>query len=91
MERFQSSGHRARRTELCYFFGLWVCLVPLLAGAQSVPAPQVIVRKEQVQEAERYLERVEGEDRSVKYVAYVVLPALGLIGCLMVLRRLLLN
>lgn len=83
--------HKAGRTQLCCFFGLWVCLAPLLAGAQSVPAPQVIVRKEQVQEVERYMERVEGEDRSVKYMVYVVLPALGLIGCLMVLRRLLLN
>lgn len=83
--------HKARGTQLCCFFGLWVCLAPLLVGAQSVPVPQVIVRKEQVQEVERYMERVEGEDRSVKYMIYVVLPALGLIGCLMVLRRLLLN
>jgi len=82
---------KARCWNLCYVFGFLVSLAPLLAGAQSVPIPHVIVRKEQVQEVERYLERVEGEDRSVKYVVYVVLPALGLIGCLMVLRRLLLN
>lgn len=82
---------KARCWNLCHVFGFLVSLAPLLAGAQSVPIPHVIVRKEQVQEVERYLERVEGEDRSVKYVVYVVLPALGLIGCLMVLRRLLLN
>lgn len=80
-----------RRMQLCYFLGLLVSLTPLLVEAQSVPVPHVIVRKEQVQEVERYMERVEGEDRSVKYMVYVVLPALGLIGCLMVLRRLLLN
>ncbi len=81
----------ARRMQLCYFFGLLVSLAPLLVEAQSMPVPHVIVRKEQVQEVERYMERVEGEDRSVKYMVYVVLPALGLIGCLMVLRRFLLN
>ena len=83
--------HVARRMQLCYFFGLMVSLAPLLMAAQSRPVPQERVRKEQVQEVERYMERVEGEDRSVKYVVYVVLPALGLIGCLMVLRRFLLN
>ncbi len=83
--------HVARRMQLCYFFGLMVSLAPLLVEAQSRPVPHVIVRKEQVQEVERYMERVEGEDRSVKYVVYVVLPALGLIGCLMVLRRFFLN
>lgn len=77
--------------QLCYFFGLMVSLAPLMVGAQSTPVPQVIVRKEQVQEVERYMENVERDDRSVKYVVYVVLPALGLIGCLMVLRRFLLN
>lgn len=76
---------------LCYFVGLLVSLAPLLVVAQSMPVPQESVRREQVQEVERYMERVEGEDRSVKYVVYVVLPALGLIGCLMVLRRFLLN
>jgi|GEM_PF-6163359 len=81
----------ARRMHLCYFVGLLVSLAPLLVVAQSMPVPHVIVRREQVQEVERYMERVEGEDRSVKYVVYVVLPALGLIGCLMVLRRFLLN
>lgn len=82
---------KACRWKLCCVFRFLVSVAPLLAGAQSVPVPHVMVRKEQVQEVERYLERVEGEDRSVKYVSYVVLPALGLIECLMVLRRLLLN
>lgn len=91
MQAPDSRIHMTRRMQLCYVFGLLVWLAPLLVGAQSVPAPQVIVRKEQVQEVERYMERAEGEDRSVKYMVYVVLPALGLIGCLMVLRRLLLN
>jgi hypothetical protein len=81
----------ARRMQLCYFLGLLVGLAPLLVEAQSTPVPHVIVRKEQVQEVERYMENVERDDRSVKYVVYVVLPALGLIGCLMVLRRFLLN
>jgi len=76
---------------LCYFVGLLVSLAPLLVVAQSMPVPHVIVRKEQVQEVERYMENVERDDRSVKYVVYVVLPALGLIGCLMVLRRFLLS
>lgn len=77
----------ARRMHLCYFIGLLVSLAPLLVVAQSMSVPHESVRREQVQEVERYMERVEGEDRSVKYVVYVVLPALGLIGCLMVLRR----
>jgi len=76
---------------LCYFVGLLVSLAPLLVVAQSMPVPHVIVRKEQVQEVERYMENVERDDRSVKYVVYVVLPALGFTGCLKVLRRLLLS
>jgi hypothetical protein len=91
MQPLHSSRPVARRMHLCYFVGLLVSLAPLLVVAQSMPVPHVIVRKEQVQEVERYMERVEGEDRSVKYMVYVVLPALGLIGCLMVLRRFLLN
>jgi len=91
MQPLHALSHVVRRMQLCYFLGLLVSLAPLMVEAQSVPVPQVIVRKEQVQEVERYMERVEGEDRSVKYMVYVVLPALGLIGCLMVLRRFLLN
>lgn len=91
MQPLHSSIPVARRMHLCYFVGLLVSLAPLLVVAQSMPVPQESVRREQVQEVERYMERVEGEDRSVKYVVYVVLPALGLIGCLMVLRRFLLN
>lgn len=83
--------HMVRRMQLCYFLGLLMSLAPLLVEAQPVPVPHVIVRKEQVQEVERYMENVEREDRSVKYVVYVVLPVLGLIGSLMVLRRFLLN
>ena len=81
----------ARRMQLCYFFGLLVSLAPLLVEAQSMSVPHVLVRKEQVEEVERYMENVERDDRSAKYMVYVVLPALGLIGCLMVLRRLLIN
>ncbi len=83
--------HMICRVHLCCFLGLLLSLAPLLVGAQSMPVPQERVRKEQVQEIERYMEHVEREDRSVKYMVYVVLPALGLIGCLMVLRRFLLN
>ena len=91
MQSLRSSMLMDRRVHLCCFLGLFVSLAPLLVGAQSMPAPQERGRMVQVQEVERYMERVERDDRSVKYVVYVVLPALGLIGCLMVLRRFLLD
>lgn len=54
----------AGRMQFCYVFGLLVSLGPLLVGAQPTPVPHVIVRKEQVQEVERNLERV-GRGRSL--------------------------
>lgn len=66
-------------------------LAPLLVEAQVMPESKERVRKVQVQEIERCIENVDGGDRSVKYLSYVVLPVIGLIGGLFVLRRFLLN
>ncbi len=57
--------------------------------AQTKPSAKEQIRREQVQEIEKYLEKIDGDDRSVNYVVYVVLGSVGVIGCLVVVRRLL--
>lgn len=65
-------------------------LSPLMAMSQEVSAAKEQPRKDQVQEIERYLRTVDGEDRSTSYVAYVVVGTLGVMGCMVLVRRLLL-
>ncbi len=83
--------HLARRLNFVFFLGILIGLSPLLVEAQVTPESKERVRKVQVQEIERYTENVDGGDRSVKYLSYVVLPVIGLIGGLLVLRRFLLR
>jgi hypothetical protein len=83
--------HLARRLHIVYLLGILMSLAPLLVEAQVMPESKERVRKVQVQEIERCIENVDGGDRSVKYLSYVVLPVIGLIGGLFVLRRFLLN
>lgn len=83
--------HLARRLHIVFLLGISMSLAPLLVEAQVMPESKERVRKVQVQEIERCIENVDGGDRSVKYLSYVVLPVIGLIGGLFVLRRFLLN
>lgn len=80
-----------RRLHISLFLGLLISLAPLLVEAQVMPDSKERARKEQVQEIERYMEHVDDGNRSVKYMSYVILPLIGLIGGLLVLRRFLLN
>ncbi len=75
---------------LSIVLGFLGCLAPIMVMAQAKPSAKEQIRREQVQEIEKYQHTIDGEDRSVNYVTYVVLGALGIIGCMVVVRRLLL-
>ncbi|WP_395752684.1 hypothetical protein [Prosthecobacter sp.] len=76
---------------LCLVFGVVDCLAPVRAYAQQVPIEKEVPRKEQVREIEKYLGQIEEDDRPLKFLVYVVLGTLGVISCMIVLRRFLAN
>lgn len=77
-----------RRLSLCILTSLLFLLsMPMGAGA-SAPVSHARVQRDQVQEIEQVLGHLEGEDRTVEYLLYVVMPALGLMGILLIFRRL---
>ena len=70
--------------------GVLLGLLSPVAVVQAAPAAREVVQKDHDREIERVMGRLNGEDRSSDYVLYVVLPVLGLIGTMLVLRRFLL-
>lgn len=80
---------RSLRLHLCAAAVLFLGLPPPAGGVLTTPPSHEVVRKDQEHEIEQVLGHLEREDRTAEYLLYVVMPVLGLMGGLLVLRRLL--
>jgi C4-dicarboxylate transporter len=91
MKTHTAPMHMARCLHFCLALSLWVALVPFLVSAQAAPSAQEWMQKKQAHEIENIVGRLEENNTSADYLLYVVVPLVGLIGVLTLLRRLFLN
>ena len=80
-----------RHLHCCLVIALWVGLAPILAPAQSAPATLEWKKKNQAHEIENIVGKLEEKNTTSEYLLYVVLPLIGLLGVLTLLRRSFLN
>lgn len=76
----------ARQLHLCLVLGFLIGLAPIVMVAQNMPAPSERVRKDHEQEIQQVLGHLHEEDRSVDSMLYVIMPLIGLVGGVLLLR-----